>query len=214
MRRHNSQKIRKIAAASALAAATLVVLTSVSFAAPGAITSNVNVRQGPSTSSQALGIIRAGTVVDVRDCRGGFCFVDQRQGPDGYVSADFINGGTTGGARSPGVGLQVGPGGVQIQVGPGGRPPRDLEEDDEEESVAEVCFFDRTRFRGDSFCAEEGESIRRLGEWADRISSIENDDGLEVRVCLNNDFRSCRMFEDSVSTLGDYDDDISSIQVR
>lgn len=109
-----------------------------------------------------------------------------------------------------------GPGRPDFNNGPGrpgpGRPgprPPVVSQD------YQACFYDRSRLRGDSFCMAEGESIRRLGnDWIDRISSIENPDGLEVRVCYDQNFRNCRTYTTNANTLGDYDDSIQSIQVR
>ena len=83
-----------------------------------------------------------------------------------------------------------------------------------EPSYAEVCFYDRTRFRGDSFCMEPGDSVRNLSDWADRISSIDNADGLSVQVCSESNYRNCRTYTTSASSLGDFDDYIVSIRVR
>lgn len=234
MRRQTRQLILNLATGIAIAATAMVVFTPAAFAAPGTVTTTVNVRQGPSTNTPVVGTVVAGTTIDIGDCQGDFCFIDQFGGEDGYVSAQFIvrgepaqsgtGGNAAGGGNQNGeLGIIVGPDGVFIGGGTGGdgrrgdgrgRDRDDDFEDDEPGFAAEVCFYDRTRFRGESFCAEEGESIRRLGAWADRISSFENEDGLSVRVCRSNDFRSCRTYTTSAPTLGQYNDDISSIQIR
>jgi hypothetical protein len=77
-----------------------------------------------------------------------------------------------------------------------------------------VCFYDRTRFRGESFCLESGDRVGNLAAWSDRISSIENTDGLQVQVCSENNYRDCRTYTTSASSLGDYDDYIVSVRVR
>ncbi|HTO26987.1 MAG TPA: peptidase inhibitor family I36 protein, partial [Devosia sp.] len=75
-------------------------------------------------------------------------------------------------------------------------------------------FYDRTRFRGESFCLESGDSVRNLADWADRISSVDNPDGLAVQVCSESSYRNCRTYTTSASSLGDFDDYIVSIRVR
>ncbi|KFC63766.1 hypothetical protein FF80_03213 [Devosia sp. LC5] len=68
--------------------------------------------------------------------------------------------------------------------------------------------------RGDRFCLEAGEANRDLRYWADRISSIDNPEGLQVQVCSEPNFRNCRVYTTSASSLGDFDDYIASIRVR
>jgi uncharacterized protein YraI len=222
--------ILNIAAGVAIAATAALMLTP-AMAAPATTNSNVNVRSGPGPSYGVVDTLRGGTRVEVGECRGSWCAISTRS-TDGWVSSGFLSrtGGGGGGVEvlgpaDPNFGISIGPGGVQIGIGapgvnpppgrpgpgrpgPGPRPPI------VEPSSGEVCFFDRSRRRGDSFCMEEGDAIRRLGDWADRISSIDNPDGLEVRVCYEPNFRDCRTYTSGANTLGDYDDSINSIQVR
>jgi hypothetical protein len=83
-----------------------------------------------------------------------------------------------------------------------------------EPTYGEVCFFEYSRYRGQSFCLEEGQGSRNLGSWADRISSIENPDGLSVQVCSDTSYRNCRTYATSASSLGDFDDYIVSVRIR
>ena len=56
--------------------------------------------------------------------------------------------------------------------------------------------------------------MRDLGDWTDRISSIDNQDGLQIQVCSEPNFRNCRTYTTSASSLGDFDDYIASIRIR
>jgi len=241
MKRQTKKLILNIATGIAIAAGAAVMFApAIATAAPAVTTSNVNVRSGPGPSFPVVDTLRGGTAVDVGQCRGDFCQVNTRS-TSGWVSAGFLSRGAGGGGSTvigpadPGLGINIGPGGISIGVGnppppgrpgigpgpgrpdfpgrpgpgrPGPRPP--VVADD-----YQACFYDRSRLRGDSFCMAEGESIRRLGnDWIDRISSIENPDGLEVRVCYDTNFRNCRTYTTNANTLGDYDDSIQSIQVR
>jgi hypothetical protein len=111
-----------------------------------------------------------------------------------------------------GFGINVpGPNGGNIHLGignnppPRGGPPRD----------AQVCFFERSSFRGDSFCVDEGAYIRDLDDWAGEISSIDNPDGLSVTVCTRPNLRGdCRTYTSGARRLGGLDDEIESVRVR
>jgi hypothetical protein len=106
-----------------------------------------------------------------------------------------------------GFGINVpGPNGGNIHFGIGNNPPpRD----------AQVCFFERSRFRGDSFCVEGGAYIRDLDDWSGEISSIDNPDGLSVTVCTRRNLRGdCRTYTSGARSLGGLDDEIVSVRVR
>ena len=214
MNRHTRRMLLNVATGIAVAATAVVVFLPAAYAAPGVVTSNVNVRSGPGTSYGVIDVVQRGQQVDVQQCQGSWCYI-AKPGPDGWVSANYLSAG--GGApvnpSQPGLsfGFTIGgPNGPQVNIGVGNtRPPVVIQP-----VYGEVCFYDRTRFRGDSFCFEEGDSARNLGDWADRISSIENPDGLQVQVCSESSYRNCRTYTTSASSLGDFDDYIVSVRVR
>jgi hypothetical protein len=80
-----------------------------------------------------------------------------------------------------------------------------------------VCFYMDDQFRGDSFCANAGESVRNVGgRFNDRISSIRISGRLEVTVFENDNFDgSRRTFNRDVTNLQDigWNDMITSFQV-
>lgn len=216
MNRHTRKMLLNVATGVAVAATAAVVFMPAAYAAPGVVTSNVNVRSGPGTNYGVVDTVRSGAQVDVQQCQGSWCYI-AKAGPDGWISSRFLSaGGRPVNPAQPGISFNFGsPGGPQISIGVGNqqrpaRPPVI----EEPEFVGEVCFFDRTRFRGESICLEEGESSRNLGDFADRISSIENPDGLSVQVCSERNFRNCRTYTTSASTLGEFDDYIVSVRVR
>ena len=213
MNRKTRKMLLNIATGIAVAATAAVVFLPAAYAAPGVVTSNVNVRSGPGTNYGVVDTVRRNTQVDVQQCQGSWCFI-AKPGPDGWVSAQFLaaGGGAPVNPTQPGIsfGFNIGPGGPSVNIGVGNqRPPVIVEP-----TYGEVCFYDRTRFRGDSICLEEGDSTRNLGDWADRISSIENPDGLQVQVCSESNYRDCRTYTTSASSLGDFDDYIVSVRVR
>ncbi|HTN61243.1 MAG TPA: SH3 domain-containing protein [Devosia sp.] len=82
--------LNKTLLAAGLAAFALLGTSIAASAAPAYVTGNVNVRSGPSTSYRAIDTIRRGERVDVQYCRGSWCFVEKR-GPDGWVSANYLD---------------------------------------------------------------------------------------------------------------------------
>lgn len=217
MNRNTRKMLLNVATGVAVAATAAVVFLPAAYAAPGTVTSNVNVRSGPGTNYGVVDTVRSGTQVDVQQCQGSFCYI-AKPGPDGWISSNYISTGGRGPSQQPqqpGISLNI-PGGPQITIGGGGNqnpPPRPpvVEQPD---YAGEVCFYDRTRFRGESQCLESGDSVRNLGDFADTISSIDNPDGMNVQVCSEANFRNCRTYTTSASSLGDFDDYIVSIRVR
>nr|WP_314258608.1 SH3 domain-containing protein [uncultured Devosia sp.] len=227
MNRHTRKMLLNVATGVAVAATALVVFLPAANAAPGTVTSNVNVRSGPGTNYGVVDTVRRGTQVDVQQCQGSWCYI-AKPGPDGWVSATYLNAG--GGApvnpSQPGISFGFGGnGGPNITIGIGNgqpqvQPPRPpvqppvVRPPVVQPAYGEVCFFDGTRYRGASFCLQSGDNMRNLGDWADMISSIDNPDGLNVQVCSEANYRNCRTYTTSASALGDFDDYIVSVRVR
>jgi uncharacterized protein YraI len=57
------------------------------MAAPAVTTGDLNVRAGQGTSHPVVGVLPQGTVVDVRGCGDGWCFVPEL---GGYASASYL----------------------------------------------------------------------------------------------------------------------------
>ena len=223
MNRRTRKTVLNIATGIAVAATAVVVFLPAAYAAPGTVTSNVNVRSGPGTNFGVVDTVRRGTQVDVQQCQGSWCYI-AKPGPDGWISSTYLSAG--GGApvnpQQPGVsfGFSTGPGGPTInfgigqqpQVQPPVQPP--VVRPPVVPAYSEVCFYDGTRLRGQSFCLGSGDATRDLGNWADRISSIDNPDGLQVQVCSEANYRNCRTYTTSATSLGDFDDYIVSVRVR
>ncbi len=219
MNRQTRKNLLNIATGIAVAATAAVVFLPAAYAAPGVVTSNVNVRSGPGTNYAVVDTVRRGAQVDVQQCQGSWCYI-AKAGPDGWVSASYLSaaGGAPVNPQQPGLsfGFTVGPNGPSFNIGVGQpqvQPPRPPVIQPVP-TFGEVCFYDRTRFRGESFCLEQGDSVRSLGNWADRISSFDNADGLQVQVCSESNYRDCRTYTTSASSLGDFDDYIVSVRVR
>lgn len=204
MKTRTRKLLLNLATAIAIAAtATVVLVPAAALAAAMTATTNANVRA--SAGGPVIGILPRGTTVEVIGCGGGWCELDE----GGFVSSSLLRSGS-----GVGVGISIGTGGVGISIGTP-RPPIIVDDDDDDFEVAEACFFERTGYRGDSFCLEEGESMRRLdSDWNDEISSLRNPDGLRVTLCLERNYRDCRTYTSSARSLGEFEDDVSSIRVR
>ncbi|AKR56523.1 hypothetical protein GCM10011321_02210 [Youhaiella tibetensis] len=224
MKRQTAKLLRTALAGLAIAAAgVFTLLPSVASAAPATATSNVNVRSTPGGA--VVGVLGSGERVDMQQCQGSWCYIEGRN-LSGWVSSNYLSTGRGGGGPqvigpanpNPNFGISVGPGGVSIGIGqppvrpipprPGPRPPAPRP------SFGEVCFYENPGMRGRSFCAESGDRIAQLGRWDSMIGSIENSDGLQVRVCTRPNFRGdCRVYTTDAFNLGRFDGSISSIQV-
>lgn len=222
MHRQTRKKLLNIVTGIAVAAAAAVVFLPAAQAAPGTATANVNVRSGPGTSYGVTNTLRRGDQVDVQRCQGSWCYV-QGRGFAGWVSSGYLSaGGTPVNPTNPGLsfGFTIGgPNGPNISIGVGNQPPQPPRPGPGPrppvvQPTAEVCFFDRTSYRGQSFCLEQGESVRDLGNWTDRISSINNSARVRVEVCSEVAYRNCRTYTTSAASLGDFDKYIASIRIR
>lgn len=198
-------------------------------------TSTVNVRAAP-VNGAVVDVLRAGQEVEIDRCNGGWCFVI-KPGPDGWVSASYLSDDDSGfddeddidtrvivpdrpgpgrpgpsrpdvdvniGFNIPGFSFQIGSGGFDVRPGRPGGGSRDR-----------VCFFERSNFRGDSFCSRPGERLARLGRWDDSISSIEVRGDAQALVCERTNFNGrCIVISRSVPNLRGAAGNISSIRVR
>lgn len=211
MKRNTRKMLLNLATGIAVAATAAVVFLPAAQAAPATATQNVNVRSGPGTSYNVVDALRRGEQVDVQQCQGTWCYINQ-DGPSGWVSSNYLSAGSGGGGStgtpSFNFGINV-PGGPSFNIGVGNqpstrpvppRPPR----------YSEACFYENNRFRGASFCLEAGETYR-LPRNSNGIASIENPDGLSVEVCS---FRNCRVYTTSARNLGNFGYNATTVRVR
>lgn len=116
--------MRKNILKAALAATVMLASAGAAFAAPATASSNVNVRSGPGGGYGVVDVLRRGDRVDVQQCRGGWCYIEKR-GPDGWVSANYLNGRGNGGTVArPGVSIEFNFGNTTPQRPQPPRPPR------------------------------------------------------------------------------------------
>lgn len=72
-----------------LSGAMVLGVAGAAMAAPAVSTGNVNIRSGPGTQYERVGVLARNQLVDVTGCRGGWCYIEQR-GRDGWVSANYL----------------------------------------------------------------------------------------------------------------------------
>lgn len=212
MKRQTRRLLLNLATGIAVAAAALAVFLPAAQAAPGYATTNVNVRSGPGTSYAVVDTLVRGQQVDVRRCESRWCYV-VKSGPDGWVSSSYLSA-DRGGSGGFSFGFSIGGGdGPNVSIGIG-RPPIVVDPPVVRPPVIyEACFYERSRFRGDSFCLEPGQRYR-LPAFADGIGSIENRAGFEVELCTRRGLgESCRSYTTSASSLGEFGDYVETVRV-
>lgn len=71
------------------AACALTLFSGAAFAYPAAVTSDLNLRAGPSATARVITVMPQGAVVDVIECSGSWCEVEWR-GRVGFASRSFL----------------------------------------------------------------------------------------------------------------------------
>ena len=223
-----------------LAGAAALLLGSLFFASAAnaaVTTSTVNVRNAP-VNGAVIDVLRAGQQVEIDRCQRGWCYVI-KPGPDGWVSQSFLSeddgyydddndtrvivpdrpgpAPVRPAPSRPDVDVSIGfdvPG-FSFQIGSGNFDMRPSKPSRPGGTRDRVCFYERTQFRGDSFCARPGERLARLGSWDDSIRSIEIRGDAEALVCERTNFNGrCIVISRSVPNLRGAGNNISSIRVR
>ncbi len=90
------------------------------------------------------------------------------------------------------------------------------DEDEPEPEVAEVCFFDKSNFGGQSFCMEPGDVTNKLpANWDNRISSLTIEGDISVDLCTDkNLFGTCGTFSADTRNLpAKLNNKVTSIEV-
>lgn len=187
-----------------LATATLAVMASTfaALAVPAVAKSQVNVRTGPSTSYNRVDTLHRGENVEVTECNAGWCYI-QHNGPDGWVSGNYLqspnNYNQNNNNGSINFGLTFGSGGPNVTITFGNNTPPQAPRI----TGPRVCFYEKTHYRGRSYCVAAGEEDNRLsGFWNNNISSIKVYFGARVHVCENsNNTGSCYGYASNVLRL-------------
>ncbi|KFC66954.1 SH3 type 3 domain protein [Devosia sp. LC5] len=213
------------------------------LAAPATVTTNVNVRSGPSQQTAVLDVLQAGTRIDAQCDSSGWCRVSYGRA-SGWVSAAYVaiggpaiqpprpqpqpvpgNGGgwfpgNPGPGPGNGGGWNPGPGNGGWNPGwpqpprPQPQPPRPPQPPVYEDAGA--CFYSERNMRGRSFCLDQGETMDSLPRgWNDAIRSVEVFGGARVDLCSDQfQYGACvTLRSDTPRLRGQIDSQASSIDV-
>ena len=86
---------------------------------------------------------------------------------------------------------------------------------DDDDDFGRICFYEGYDYRGRSFCAEDDDGARALGNfWNDRIRSARVEGSIDATVCTGGNYSGrCAVIDRSVRNLGMLSDNISSYYV-
>ncbi|MGV3490893.1 MAG: SH3 domain-containing protein [Devosia sp.] len=188
--------IKRLHVSVAIAAAGLLACSCAALAVEAAAKSAVNVRTGPGTTYGIVDQLVAGEVVEVTECApSNFCFVE-RDGPDGWVSANYLTSldeeeedEEEGGGSNPdcSFGFVIGPDGPQMSINCGDAPmpppPPVPPEPEDEGDEPLACFYTGNNFTGDELCVGVGIRNSLNGTFNNKISSVELFNGAKARMC-------------------------------
>ncbi len=199
-----------------ISAAFIAVLSTAgsAFALAAVAKSAVNVRTGPSVNFTRIDTLYAGEAVNVTECKSnGWCYV-QHDGPDGWVSGNYLIRATPAPTPTPtpkpnvNFGITIGSGGPGFSFSIGNSPPV-------APIVPKVCFFNGNNYSGASFCVAAGTQNNQLtGFWNNKISSVQVQPGATVKLCRNWNYGGfCQTYTSSVPRLNPFlNNDISSFR--
>jgi hypothetical protein len=196
----------------ALAASAVLATAGAALAVPLVSDGGANLYPGFDNNVATIGYMAPGVAYEGTCNTGnpGWCIIRTQSG-NAYVERPKVRevpGAPT--AGFPGITLEFGFG--------NNNPPRPgrPDFDDEDDDVAEVCFYTNSNFRGRSLCVESGDASNRLNStFNDAISSIEVPRGVEVEVCTDRNMRgTCALLDRDSSRLPSrLNDRISSFEV-
>ena len=200
--------------AVALLATAFAIAAFPAFAANAYVLEDSPVYEEPSNSSDEVNEVFEDDEVTVTECTTNYCFI-QIDGPNGWIRKNRLgsldeegdpadvpfNFGITVGPGGPSISLGLGGGGGGIVIGPGG---------------GQVCFYKNNNYSGSYFCRAPGQSANSIGGGMNNaISSIKISGGAEVTVCKGTNMNpACTTYTNNKSSLGGYNDTISSYEVN
>ncbi|MCB9994407.1 MAG: SH3 domain-containing protein [Hyphomicrobiaceae bacterium] len=186
---HKTSSKTRTVLSVAIASFAWTLMASGAFAIPGTAKSPVNVRSGPSTSYNRVDTLDGGEVVNITECKDGWCFVEH-DGPDGWVSANYL-------IQDPN---------AQLPDNTADATPEPTSAPQPNTTVPKICFYAGADFSGNHGCIAAGtEDEQMTGYWNDKISSIQLEAGATITVCRDWFFNGfCETYAESVPTLNGF----------
>ncbi|HHB81972.1 MAG TPA: hypothetical protein ENK61_00715, partial [Devosia sp.] len=231
---------------STLATIGLLATTAASLAVEARSKASLNVRSGPGTNFNVLDVLYNGEVVDVTECvtqnSKNWCRIEHT-GPDGWVSANFLEAVTppappppppappsppppSGGSSSDpdcSFGLVLGPSGPTFSISCGDNPPPAPPTPPAPPPPApppapaadRACFYTGANFTGPEQCVGVGTYNTLSAPFNDEISSVRLYGNAKTTLCRNTNMNGiCRTYNNSRSNLhGNINNQASSVRV-
>lgn len=186
-----------LARLAALSLIALAGLTAAASAVEIAYTkSQANLREGPGTSYDVITSMPKNTLFMVEACTISWCAGESEDGDIGFVAKSLLKKNASGPDIPINIQIILGPVGPFIDFG-------DLFEDEPDQDIPEVCFYQQANFKGANFCVEDGDSDKSIpGSFNNNIESILITGGLSVEVCSGNNYGGeCFYYSSSKKTL-------------
>lgn len=214
--------ILKKLAIGVLMAATLVASGGAALAASAQATAAVNVRSGPGTSYGVVDVLFNGEVVTVTECAtNNWCYVEHN-GPDGWVSANYLTAASPSGGSSSTSGCKpnivIGPNPSFTLDCPNGSitvsPPGPSTPASPAPGPGQVCFYTGANYTGTAYCTGPT-TLNALGPaYNDKFSSLRINGSLNARLCRDNNLSGfCNNFTSDTNLGGFLNNQASSLKV-
>lgn len=193
-----------------MAITSVLVSSTLAFAAPMYATSAVNVRSGPGVSHARIDALSKGARVDATRCNSGWCHVTH-SGRNGWVSSRYLSKSSNrSSGNNPDVNFSIG----MDANGPNfsfsiGNPPLRI-------SSGRACFYESTNYSGKSVCVGAGHVDSAISPpWSNNISSLRLSGGATATLCSSWFFGGyCHTFRGNAHSLGPFlNNNTSSLKV-
>jgi len=216
--------IKKFILAAMAGLVGLIAATGAALAVPAEATTTVNVRTGPDTSFSPVDQLSPGERVDVVECRGGWCYVDQSES-NGWVSATYLRAPRTGPDVPPRADdpectfeFSIGPDGPSLSLNcpDGGSSPPPSSPPSSPPATSDIaCMFMGPSQSGEQLCVGPSRFDTLSAAYNDNISSIRLYGDAKVRLCQNRNLGGfCRNVTSSEANLGGFlNNQVSSLVV-
>ncbi len=204
--------IKHMTIAAGFAVSTFILSTAAAFATSAQSTTALNVRTGPGTSFGVVDTLTPGEHVEISECaENGWCFIEH-EGPDGWVSSNYlepVSGGTGGSTgENCGFSFNIGSSGPSLSINcgdGGGTPPAPTPTPDPDPAPPSgnvACFYTGANFTGNEFCHGPATLNTLDATFNDNIASLKLYGSAKARLCRNANLTGlCKNYTNSKANL-------------